>query len=541
MNQERRYLLDARHLKESSRAADKPPKRSRVTYASVLVLAGSLVGSPAAMGDSMNQWTAATNANWNATANWTLGTRPTGSEIAEFTNTGTTANVSDNSSSSPNAIDQLDYFGVTNTFSITKSGTITLTLEAGAGVSGIGLLRDSTSTGTQTIASPLVLGSSQTWQIDGSGGVTVTGGVSDGGNGFGLTKTGSGTLTFTTNTNTYGGQTSILNGSVVLSGNGSLGSPGSPVFVGDTSGTNKASLFSQGANTFSNNVIVQSGSSGTITLGSNGTGTTLAATWSGSVSLNTDVTIENTNANGRLISFTGGISDGASNFVSSNVKIAGPGRVIVSGGSAGYSGNTTISSGTLEIDSALLSAPAIVTVQNGALTGTGTISRSVTITSGGTIYGGTGSPGGGLNSGTLTITAGNTLSLQDGAALGYALPSGGSASSAPGVVADTLSVDPSDATRNVLVNIFDNGTTPDSGSYVLAEWDSAGPSSVTGWSFAPASAYTGDLEYESLGDGAGEILAGNLQPTSSNTPEPAGLCTAGVTSASMLLRRRRGR
>ena len=62
----------------------------------------------------------------------------------------------------------------------------------------------------------------------------------------------------------------------------------------------------------------------------------------------------------------------------------------------------------------------------------------------------------------------------------------------------------------VLVNIFDNGTLPDSGSYVLSQWTSSGPTSAIGWSISPSSAFTGNLSYQDLGSGAGEILVSGV-------------------------------
>ena len=353
------------------------------------------------------------------------------------------------------------------TLNNSQNGTISLT-------GATGITAASKQTNKVTLSSNLSLapstGSSTTFNITQA--TTVGGAIGDNfaatGVPVGLIKTGSAALTLNT-ANTYTGQTSILQNSIVLNGAATLGTSTLPVLVGDVSGTSTASLFSSGTNTLANNVIVQSGSSGTVTLGSNGTGTTLTAVWNGSVSLNKDTTFENLNPNNRLVTLNGGIADGSSNFISSNVTIIGPGRTIISGGNAAYSGNTTISSGTLELDSALSSSPATVTVQsNAALTGTGAVNRSVTVNPGGSIYGGTGSAIGttlSLAPGTLTITGGNTLSLQNGATLGFVLPAA-SAGSSTGIVADTLSVDSNDASRNVLVNIFDNGTLPDNGTYV---------------------------------------------------------------------------
>ena len=69
---------------------------------------------------------------------------------------------------------------------------------------------------------------------------------------------------------------------------------------------------------------------------------------------------------------------------------------------------TTVNGGTLIVNGSIV-APVTVN-SGGTLGGTGTIANTVTVNSGGTIAPGT-SPGI-LNTGTLTLTAGSTLTVE---------------------------------------------------------------------------------------------------------------------------------
>jgi fibronectin-binding autotransporter adhesin len=107
-------------------------------------------------------------------------------------------------------------FSTGTTFSI--GGAQSLTLSATTG--GLGIVRSATTSGTQTLSmSSLVLGSTQTWQIDGGGRLVASAPVSGA---FGLTKTGTGLLQLS-GTNTFSGGFTLSSGSVVMSSTSALG------------------------------------------------------------------------------------------------------------------------------------------------------------------------------------------------------------------------------------------------------------------------------------------------------------------------------
>ena len=85
-----------------------------------------------------------------------------------------------------------------------------------------------------------------------------------------------------------------------------------------------------------------------------------------------------------------------------NIVKTGSGQLTLLGSNGGYAGNTTVSNGTLLVNSDLGSSP--VTVNGGTLGGYGSISGSVTVNNGGTL-----SPGTNGVLGTLTISGDLTL------------------------------------------------------------------------------------------------------------------------------------
>ncbi len=88
---------------------------------------------------------------------------------------------------------------------------------------------------------------------------------------------------------------------------------------------------------------------------------------------------------------------------------SGAGTLTLSGVNT-YSGATTVNAGTLLVNSPGSIASPVTVNSGGTLGGTGTITNTVTVNSGGTIAPGT-SPGI-LNTGTLTLTAGSTLTVE---------------------------------------------------------------------------------------------------------------------------------
>jgi autotransporter-associated beta strand protein len=158
--------------------------------------------------------------------------------------------------------------------------------------------------------------------------------------------------------NTYSGNTNIKAGTVYVGANapsgsaGALGNSTNAVNLGDTSGTANASLYTNGAFTVGRAITVQSGNTGTATIGGN---TAAASTYSGNINLGTaSGTAKNVTlvaAAGGSVDFSGIINENTS-VPNSNVTIGSgthTGTVRLSGTTNGYSGTTTINGVILEV------------------------------------------------------------------------------------------------------------------------------------------------------------------------------------------------
>ena len=89
-----------------------------------------------------------------------------------------------------------------------------------SGVAGVGIDMSAATVGL-TIASNLVLGGSQSWNVVVGQTLTISRGIGDGGLGYGLNKLGNGALILTAS-NSYSGGTTISSGTLALSGSGAL-------------------------------------------------------------------------------------------------------------------------------------------------------------------------------------------------------------------------------------------------------------------------------------------------------------------------------
>ncbi len=198
----------------------------------------------------------------------------------------------------------------------------------------------------------------------------------------------------------------------------------STAVLGDTSGSNtngllvfntdapsdaNVAILTNGALTISRNIDVTNNlSTGQSILGGN---TSASSTFSGTIALSKDLAVQA--ATSGTVTFSGNITG------SNNVVVQGSGLVKFST-AKGYTGTTTVNSGTLEVDNTLASTA--VTVNGGTLTNAGTISGATSVGSGGTLQGtgtvsntlsvtGTGivSPGS-AGAGTMTVGSGSAIS-----------------------------------------------------------------------------------------------------------------------------------
>jgi autotransporter-associated beta strand protein len=239
-----------------------------------------------------------------------------------------------------------------------------------------------------------------------------------------VTKADPGTVIITNPSNSFGGAFTDKAGTVVVGANGTpLGTSSVDVQVLAATSTNSAALLTEGGITFNRNVTVYnagttSGATAqSATLGqysvSPGTGT-----WGGNITLNQPTTLT---GGGGTVNFGGNLVDGTTtNFYNSGITVNN-GTVVLSG-TGSYSGTTTISAGTLALASkgALTGSGAVTVGAAGNFGGSGSVAAAVNVSSGGTLFAGTGN-------GIGSLTAGNSVALSSGSTLQIKVqaPSGG--------------------------------------------------------------------------------------------------------------------
>ncbi|HSY17560.1 MAG TPA: Ig-like domain repeat protein [Candidatus Acidoferrales bacterium] len=185
-------------------------------------------------------------------------------------------------------------------------------------------------------------------QVTISGGTLTIGGIVSGST-FTLTKLGAGTLKLST-ADTYGPAsgtvgTTIKAGTITAGSATALGA--GDVTLGDTTGVTGATLnISGGSSTLANNLSIASGSSGVKTIGAAGNSSYV---YSGAISLSDNLTIDTSTGSGS-VNVSGAITG---NFGVTKVGTS-TGAATLSKASSGntYTGNTTISQGTLKLGSA---------------------------------------------------------------------------------------------------------------------------------------------------------------------------------------------
>ncbi|HEX4054593.1 MAG TPA: Ig-like domain repeat protein [Tepidisphaeraceae bacterium] len=195
----------------------------------------------------------------------------------------------------------------------------------------------------------VVLGASSTFTVAAGDTLSILNAVEDGGNNLSVTKAGTGTLTLS-GSNTYGGGTTLSAGQLNINSSAAIGA---------------------GTLTFAANAVkIDNTSGGTITLSNNN-----------AIALNNNFTFVGTNT---LNVGAGAVTLGASKTVTvsaSNLILGGPvsggfsltkagnGTLTLSGNNA-YTGGTTLSAGTLDINSATAIGTGTLTLSGGGFDNT---------------------------------------------------------------------------------------------------------------------------------------------------------------------------
>jgi fibronectin-binding autotransporter adhesin len=394
-------------------------------------------------GTAWNLFTGGTANNSNFTSD-PAGTTDTHQSPGSTTNVFFTANTATNLNTTlgePFTINSLSFTGTGTqaaTSAVTIGGTYPLTINAAAGFTdsqstpvtynaGTGIVVQPGSIG-QTISAPVVLGASQTWEIDNAAStpLVVSGVIS--GTGTVLTKTGAGTLNLTNGANTLNGGITVSGGTLNASGGGgktSLGTGVATINIGATLNALGADAFGYGGGgpgTYFINGGTVTDVSGTsayrITLTNlNFTGGTLAASSSNAGDVSGNYSLGGgsivTNAASTTASITGGkvslqaagntfnvaagtTPNGVDLSVSSNLinysgnttntlTKSGAGYMLLSGANT-YTGATSVTAGTFAV-SGTMGATAITTSGTGtlALLNTGAVTASTVTLGGGTL------------------------------------------------------------------------------------------------------------------------------------------------------------
>ena len=162
-----------------------------------------------------------------------------------------------------------------------------------------------------------------------------------------LIKIGSGKLTYgaSTTPHTNSGTITVLNGTLEASRQNGLSTTAlgsGTIYLGDTSGSNTATLNWLGYGTYSNNMIVQAGSSGTKTISKNTSGgSNNSSTLSGTLTLDENVSITNTINNANTFTFSNTISG------SGGISFSGTTGANVLSGTNTFTGSVTVTAGIL--------------------------------------------------------------------------------------------------------------------------------------------------------------------------------------------------
>jgi autotransporter-associated beta strand protein len=312
------------------------------------------------------------------------------------------------------------------------------------------------------------------------------------------------------------------------------GSSSAAINLGDTSGSRDAAVLINGAFTVSRGVTVQAGSTGTLTIGGN---TNANAVFAGTVTLNRAVTVSGVASGSNATSFTGDIVGGQ------GVTKAGAGVVIFGGTAKTYTGDTTVTAGTLLATANLASAN--INVTGGQFGGTATV-NAIAATSGGTVAPGTvATPVGTLTASSLALNSGSTLAVD------VNLDTAAQTASSDQVSTASFTLGSGTASLSLVPNVIGGGAIP-SAVFVIV-------SNTGGGTLNPATSYFSGLQpntgdnfksfnfsglagtiYYNYDVATGNNFGGNdIAVSLTSVPEPGTLSVLGFAAAGLLRRRKR--
>ncbi len=433
-------------------------------------------------GQTTQTWTGTTSGAWLTTTNWSASVTPSGTDIALF-----------NNNTQPTVgINMTTLAGVLSlsAFNFGTSATTARTINNSTGTTGVITLSGATlntipntiiwnqSTATHVITNGastlgIALGNStnNSINIDGTGGITISSIISGTGN---LTKTGTGTGVLTlSNDNTYTGTTTITTGTLQIGAGGTTGLINTSSAI-----TNNAVLTFNRTDNYGQSysqVISGTGSlniigiGGILTLTGSNTYTGLTTVTAGTLQLN--------KSGGTTIPNTNNVTcNGGTLRISSNQTIAN--LNISSGGLTVDAGVTLTITGTYNVTGGTINNLGTINLNSSSATsfpGTGvTVNNGTANTISGLIISGTGIVTLGTSitvAGTLTVNQNSTFIIAAGLT-----NSGGSS------IAGTIRLDPSTFVTGTLTYtntstlIYNNGNSFTNGN----EWNGSGTTAGAG-------------------------------------------------------------
>ena len=248
----------------------------------------------------------------------------------------------------------------------------------------------------------------------GASGIRLQGNIVDGSGSNSLIVTNSGTPNPVrlSGNSTFGGGVTIKQGLVELQGSNTAAGTGT-ITIGDTSGSNNATLRTGDGRTIANNITVSAGNSGTNTLANNSSS---LSTFTGAVALNNSLTLAAASSGALTLSgssITGGTG-------TNTITNAGTGT-----GAVTLSGLINNGTGTVAITQSSSSSTLTLSNSNNSYTGgTKNFNGSIIQTASGALSTGTITLGDGSTSNSATLTGNGSSTITNSNAIVFA--SGGS-------------------------------------------------------------------------------------------------------------------